>query len=211
MLFDFLGIRSNTKMTESRTKHNLNCINANKTVHCRTPITTGTSVIGIKFDNGVLISADTLVSYGNLASFRNIDRVFKINDHCIVGAGGEFADFQFMKRFINEKVTEDFCYDDKMELKPKSLYNWITRIMYNRRCRFNPLWVDLVVGGMQDGEPFLGHVDMRGRSYEDSVIATGYGKHLAIPLLREQAENQNVTVDLNVALNLVSFTGFCFV
>lgn len=174
--------------------------------NCRQPITTGTSVIGIKFDGGVVIAADTLVSYGSLASFRNVDRVFKINDKCIIGAGQDYADFQFIKRYINEKVTEDFCYDDKIELKPKSLYNWLTRMMYNKRSRMDPLWVDLVVGGIQDGEPFLGHVDMRGRAYEDKVIATGYGKHLAVPLLREYSENPNATIDLETALKLVIIT-----
>jgi len=166
------------------------------------PITTGTSVIGVKFTNGVLIAADTLVSYGSLASFRNVDRVYKINENCIIGAGQDYADFQFIKRYIDEKVTEDFCYDDKIEMKPRSLYNWLTRMMYNKRSRMDPLWVDLVVGGIQDGEPFLGHVDMRGRAYEDNVIATGYGKHLALPLLREYSERPAASIDLNTALEL---------
>jgi len=183
-------------------------VSANNTIEFGTqrtsqPITTGTSVIGVKFDGGVVLAADTLVSYGSLASFRDVDRVFKVNDHCIIGAGQDFADFQFIKRYINEKVTEDFCHDDQIELKPRSLYNWLTRLMYNRRSRMDPLWVDLVVGGIQDGEPFLGHVDLRGRAYEDKVIATGYGKHLAVPLLREYSENPNVTLDLPGALQLI--------
>lgn len=160
-------------------------------------------MIGIKYNEGVLIAADTLVSYGSLASFRNVDRVFNINDNCILGAGADFADFQCIKHYIDDKITEDFCYDDKIEMKPRSLYNWLTRCMYNRRCRMNPWWIDLVVGGMQDGEPFLGHVDVRGRAYEDKVVATGFGKHLAIPLLREYSENPNAVLDYDAAQTLV--------
>lgn len=169
----------------------------------RYPIATGTSVVGIKYNEGVLIAADTLVSYGSLANFRNVDRVFSINDNCILGAGADYADFQCIKHFIDEKITEDFCHDDNIQMKPKSLYNWLTRCMYNRRCRMNPWWIDLVIGGMQNGEPFLGHVDVRGRAYEDKVIATGYGKHLAIPLLREYAERPNADIDYLTALDLV--------
>lgn len=161
-------------------------------------------MIGIKYDKGVVIAADTLVSYGSLAHFRNVDRVFRVNDSCILGAGSDYADFQCIKKYIDEKITEDFCYDDNIEMKPKSLYNWLTRCMYNRRCRFNPWWVDLVVGGIQDGVPFLGHVDVRGRAYEDKVIATGFGKHLAIPLLREYSERPGAPdIDLDTALQLV--------
>lgn len=179
----------------------------------RQPITTGSSVVGIKFDGGVIIAADTLVSYGSLARFRNIDRVFKINDNTIIGVSGDYADFQFIKKHIDQKVTEDYCHDDKIQMKPKSLYNWLTRVLYQKRSRFDPLWIDVVVGGMQDGEPFLGHVDLRGRSYEDSAIATGYGKHLAVPLLREETEKSGgalisqqtalALVSLNLALGIV--------
>ncbi|XP_031618525.1 proteasome subunit beta type-4 [Contarinia nasturtii] len=167
------------------------------------PIATGSSVVGIRYNEGVLIAADTLVSYGSLASFRNVDRVFTINDNCVLGAGADYADFQCIKHYIDEKITEDFCHDDKIEMKPKSLYNWLTRCMYNRRCRMNPWWIDLVVGGVQDGEPFLGHVDVRGRAYEDKVVATGYGKHLAIPLLREYSENPNAVLDYDAAQALL--------
>lgn len=152
------------------------------------PITTGSSVIGLKFDGGVIIAADTLVSYGSLARFRNIDRVFKVNEHTIIGCSGDYADFQFIKKHIDQKITDDYCHDDGIELQPRALFNWLTRVLYQRRSRFEPLWLDLVVGGMQDGLPFLGHVDVRGRAYEDSAIATGYGKHLAVPLLREETE-----------------------
>lgn len=143
-----------------------------------------------------------------MASFRNVDRVFTINDNCILGAGADYADFQCIKHYIDDKITEDFCYDDKIEMKPKSLYNWLTRCMYNRRCRMNPWWIDLIVGGMQNGEPFLGHVDVRGRAYEDKVVATGYGKHLAIPLLREYSESKNTSLNYEQAQALVCILSF---
>ncbi len=161
-------------------------------------------MIAFKYDSGVIIGADTLVSYGRLLRYRDVDRVFKVNDHTIIGVGGEYADFQFIKKYIDQKVTEDYCYDDSMELKPKSLFNWLTRVLYNKRCRFEPLWIDIVIGGMQDGVPFLGHVDYRGRAYEDGAIATGYGKHLALPLIREKTENQTVPLNAERALELVS-------
>jgi hypothetical protein len=44
----------------------------------------------------------------------------------------------------------------------------------------NPLWNSVVVGGIQDGKPFLGFVDKIGVAYQDDVIATGFGTHLAI-------------------------------
>lgn len=155
----------------------------------RGPITTGTSIVAVKYDKGVIIAGDKLVSYGNLARYHNVDRVFKINENIILGMSGDYADFQFIKQYIDETILADFSMDDKIALKPKDLYTWLTRVLYNRRSRFNPLWLDMVVGGMQkEDEPFLGHINVRGRSYTNNVIATGYGTHLALPLLREYSE-----------------------
>lgn len=161
------------------------------------PVTTGASVVGLKFQNGVIIAADKLISYGSLARYQDVERVHKINEKTIIGVGGDFADFQFIKRYIDQKVVDDMCLADKNELKPKSLYNWLTRIMYNRRCDFRPLYLDIVVGGMQDNEPFLGHVNLRGRAYTSNVIATGYGTHLSLPLLREYSENPTAYAKLD--------------
>ena len=40
-------------------------------------------------------------------------------------------------------------------------------------CRMDPLWNSLVVGGLQDGKPFIGTVGMLGTHYTDEHIATG--------------------------------------
>lgn len=167
-------------------------------------ITVGSSVIGIKYDRGVIIAADNLVSYGSLARYQNMQRVYKINDKVIVGVGGDFADYQFIKRHIDQLVINDEALGDKNELKPKALYTYLTRVFYNRRSRMNPLYLDIVVGGIQDGEPFLGHVNVRGKAYLSNCIGTGFGNHLAIPLFREYVENPNIVIDKSKAEELVS-------
>lgn len=73
----------------------------------------------------------------------------------------------------------------------------MTRVLYNRRSRMNPLWLDLVVGGMVTTEeggrkPFLGHVNFRGRAYETDAVATGFGMHLGLPLMRDYLEDNAV-------------------
>lgn len=62
--------------------------------------------------------------------------------------------------------------------------------MYNRRSKFNPLWNSLVVGGIHKGDKFLGYVDLRGTTYQSTTIATGFGAHLAQPILRRRVEGR---------------------
>lgn len=137
------------------------------------PITTASSVLGIKFNGGVVIAADTLGSYGTLARFRDCPRVFKVNKNIIVGAGGDYADFQYLKDIIMQKVIDEDCIDDGFYMKPKALYHWLTRVLYTRRTQLDPLWNNYVIGGIQDGEPFLGTVDKLGTAFVDNHIATG--------------------------------------
>lgn len=73
-------------------------------VYFRAPVTTGTSVIGVVFDKGVAIAADTLGSYGSLARYRQCERLMKVNDTTVLGAGGDYADFQFLQDIIVDKM-----------------------------------------------------------------------------------------------------------
>jgi len=169
--------------------------------HTSDPTTTGASVIGIKFDGGVIIAADTVASYGRLARFKDCRRVMRVNDITVTAAGGDYADFQHVQKLINEMVMEDICHDDGSILKPASLYHWLTRLMYKRRSKFDPLWNTFVVGGLQLGKPFLGYIDKIGTAYEAPYIATGFGTYFAIPLLaKAHEENPNMNLDEAKAL-----------
>lgn len=151
-----------------------------------TPVTTGTSVLAIKCDGGVVIAADILGSYGSLARFRDLNRVHKINANTVLGVSGDYADFQHLQQIIEQKVISEQCLDDGFALKPRSLLCWLTRHLYYRRSRYDPLWTNFIVGGIQDGQPFLGTVDKLGTAYEDDHIATGYGAYIALPVMRDE-------------------------
>ncbi|EDO40407.1 predicted protein [Nematostella vectensis] len=158
------------------------------------PTTTGTSVLGIKFNGGVLMAADTLGSYGSLARYRNISRLMRVNENTIIGAAGDYADFQYIKSVLEQKVIDDACLADGHGYTPKSIFSWLTRTMYYRRTKFDPLWNQIIVGGIEKGESFLGFVDKIGIAYEAPTLASGFGAYLAQPLLRDAYEkNPNMS------------------
>lgn len=65
---------------------------------------TGTSVLGVKFNGGVMLAADMVGSYGSMARFRNVSRMFKVTDNIALSAAGDIADFQFLKDIIEQKM-----------------------------------------------------------------------------------------------------------
>jgi 20S proteasome subunit beta 7 len=56
----------------------------------------------------------------------------------------------------------DHMWDDGNSLGPKEIHSYLTRVMYNRRNKFDPLWNSLVLGGVKKGpkgeEKYLGMV-----------------------------------------------------
>lgn len=63
---------------------------------------TGTSVVGIKYKDGIMIAADTLASYGSMARFRDTNRLLKVGDNTVIGASGEISDFQHVEHMFSE-------------------------------------------------------------------------------------------------------------
>jgi len=163
------------------------------------PITTGTSVLGIKYRGGVMLAADTLCSYGSLAKYKNAQRLLNINSRTLIGASGEYSDLQSIHDLLkanalNDRCTADSLYEEDMNDEcAKETWSYMRAVMYNRRNKMNPLWNDVVVAGFKqetDGTtsdvPFLGLVDKIGTAYEDDILATGFGAYIALPLMREK-------------------------
>ena len=131
-----------------------------------------------------MLAADTLASYGSLAMFKDVTRIARTGSYTLVGASGELSDYHALLDKLKGLAQANANCDDGFEHGPAEIYSYLRAVLYQRRNKFDPLWNSLVVGGFKDGAPFLGSVDLRGTAYEDDVIATGYGSHLALPIMR---------------------------
>ncbi|KAL7719327.1 Proteasome subunit beta [Entamoeba marina] len=145
------------------------------------------SVLGIKYNDGVLIAADTLGSYGSMALFRDLDRVVKVGNFSVMAASGEYSDFEEVNQIMQKKVLGDETHEGRSKgLEPKELFSYLQRHLYHKRCEVKPLYTSCVFGGMKKGEIFLGQTDMYGTAFEENYVATGIGAHMAMPLLRKE-------------------------
>lgn len=157
----------------------------NPVEHTLSPIVTGSTVIGVKYDGGVLVAADTLASYGSQARYKDFTRMRKVGQFCLLGASGEMSDFQYLGKMIDEHDDSDWLQQDGCMMGPKQYSSYIGRVMYNRRNKFNPLYNQFVVVGKKGNEDsLLAFVDHQGTYFEDNYTATGFGAYLAMPLLR---------------------------
>ncbi|KAI8898022.1 nucleophile aminohydrolase [Globomyces pollinis-pini] len=171
--------------------------------HTQQPIVTGTSVLGIKFKDGVMLAADTLASYGSLAQIRDMKRLAAVGDYTVIGAGGDMSDWQHIQHVLEAEIITEYYNDDGHTLFPEHIHEYLSRLLYNRRSKQDPLWNSLVVGGFNKGKKFLGYVDYQGTTYHSSTIATGYGSMIAQPLLRKAVEGNEDTLTEEEAIKIL--------
>ena len=165
---------------------------------------TGTTVLGIVYDKGVLLAADTLLSYGSMAKHQNVPRLFSLQHAtCLLGASGEFSDTQALVDLLERKALSETTttvlesIDTPRDFTALQIWNYLRFVLYNRRNKFNPYWNEVVVAGTYPDtsnkdsttptmRPFLGTIDKIGTTIRgENVVATGFGSYLATPLLRE--------------------------
>ncbi|KAL0213306.1 hypothetical protein RCL1_006932 [Eukaryota sp. TZLM3-RCL] len=149
------------------------------------PITTGTSVLALKFKDGVLLACDTLASYGSLARFPHVQRLRSIGDNTLIASSGDFADFQMLMDFFEQEVLLEQSLEDGYVRSPSEYHQLLTRVLYNKRLKMQPWWLQCVFVGFHQDKSFLASTDLRGTHFEDDYAATGYGSYLATPLFRK--------------------------
>ena len=72
-----------------------------------------------------------------------------VGEETIVGAGGEYSDFQQLKHIFTDLMDNELVADDGCTLRTASIHSYLTRVMYQRRNKFNPLWNACLVGGFR--------------------------------------------------------------
>ncbi|KAF4462745.1 20S proteasome subunit beta 7 [Fusarium albosuccineum] len=163
------------------------------------PIVTGTSVIAVKFKDGVVMAADNLASYGSLARFTDVKRLRSFADSSVVGFSGDISDMQYLDRhLIDLSLDEAYTSPDAPRLNAANLHRYLAKLLYRRRSKFDPLWNHLLVAGLDDDDkPFLAAADLLGSTYSSPSLATGFGSMLAQPILRRHVPDEESAAKLD--------------
>lgn len=172
----------------------------------QSPVVTGTSVIAIKFKDGVVMAADNLASYGSLARFTDVKRLRSFANTSVVGFSGDVSDMQYLDRHLGELAIDEAYGNNASDeaisasakgLNAANLHTYLAKLFYSRRSKFDPLWNQILVAGLDgDGVPFLAAADLRGTTFTSPSLATGFGAALAQPIMRKYAPTEEAAAQL---------------
>lgn len=150
------------------------------------PILTGGSVIAVKYSEGVLMCTDTLASYGSLAMFKEIPRMAGVGQSTLIGASGEYSDFQEIIRLLRQKDTEDFVELDHISLNAAHYASYISSVMYTKRNKGNPLYNSLLIGGFVRSQAYLAYIDLYGTHILGDYHVTGFAHYVGKPIIANE-------------------------
>lgn len=114
-------------------------------------------------------------------------RLKVFGDQAIVGLGGDVSDMQYIDRLLQTMdIKENYSAHGNV-LNAKNIHTYLAKVFYKRRSDFNPLWNHALVAGFDgEGKPFLSSADLLGTTFSAPHLATGFGAHLAVPILRRR-------------------------
>jgi 20S proteasome subunit beta 7 len=177
----------------------------NRKKYTTTPTTVGSSIIGIKYDKGVVIATDKRITSYGYKKYNDISRIAKINNNTIIGSSGEFSDFQELTRLLTEKAEDDQLYNGYDSfLGPKEFSSYLAFISYQKRNKMNPYWNTTIVGGFDwDGKPYMNSVDQYGTIYNNCFLFSGFATYFAGPILEHAVPKDHTKITKERAIELI--------
>lgn len=140
-----------------------------------------------------------IASYGSLARFTDVKRLRPFANASVVGFSGDISDMQYLDRHLTDlALTEAYDSPEKARLNAANLHRYLSKLLYRRRSKFDPLWNHLLVAGLDDNDaPFLAAADLLGTTYSSPSLATGFGAMLAQPIMRRYAPDEETAAKLS--------------
>jgi len=150
----------------------------------------GTTTVGIKATDGVVLCADMRASAGYFIANNNTMKIQQIDDHAGMTMAGGVADAQNITDILRYHANLHRIQKNK-PIPIKSLTRLSSLIFHQNRGY--PFIADILVGGYDKSGPALYNVDMFGSVEEKTYVTTGSGSPVAYGLLEEEYRD-----DLNV-------------
>ncbi len=141
---------------------------------------TGTTTVGIKYKEGVVLIADKRASMGYLVAHKNFHKIHKITDDIGMTMSGSVGHAQKILQLIRSEME---LFEIKKRRKPsiKACASLISNILFNYG-----LYVQLLVAG-KDSEGFqLYTLTPDGANVGDVYISSGSGSVMAYGVLEDK-------------------------
>ncbi len=151
----------------------------------------GTTTVGIKAKDGVILCADMRASAGYFIANNNTMKIQKIDEHAGMTMAGGVADAQNITDIL--RYHANLHRIQKQEPIPIKSLTRLTSLIFHQN-RGYPFIADILVGGYDKTGPDLYNIDMFGSVEKKTFVTTGSGSPVAYGLMEEEY-HENLSVE----------------
>lgn len=161
-------------------------------------IVEGTTTVGITCKDGIVFATERRATMGNLVAHKVAEKIFKIDDHIATTIAGSVGDAQSLMKVIGAEVSL-YQMRNNDEISVKAAASLTANIL-----RSGPMYVQILLGGMDGDKPSIYSLDPAGGMIEDNYISTGSGSIVAYGVLEDRfRDDLSVDEGLEVAIRAI--------
>ena len=155
----------------------------------------GTTTVGIKAKDGVVLCADMRASAGYFIANNNTMKIQKIDEHAGMTMAGGVADAQNITDIL--RYHANIHRIEKQQPIPIKSLTRLTSLIFHQN-RGYPFIADILVGGYDNAGPALFNIDMFGSVEEKTYVTTGSGSPVAYGVLEEEYRDDLIVEEAKV-------------
>lgn len=169
--------------------------------YAREAVKRGTTAVGIKSSEGVVLIVDKRVS-SRLLEPTSIEKIYKIDEHIGVASSGLVGDARaLVDRARVESQINRVSYDEQIDVETlaKKICDHMQTLTQYGGLR--PYGTALLIAGVSDGRPRLFETDPSGTLLEYKATGIGIGRNAVMSVFEEDYK-EDCTVDEAIMLGL---------
>jgi proteasome alpha subunit len=169
--------------------------------YAREAVKRGTTAVGIKVKEGVVLLVDKRVS-SRLIESNSIEKIFQIDDHIGAATSGLVADARaLIDRARVEAQVNRVSYDEPIGVEVISKKICDHKQTFTQYGGTRPYGTSLLIAGVEDNNPRLFETDPSGALLEYKATAIGAGRAPVIEVF-EADYNENMSLDDAILLGV---------
>ena len=171
--------------------------------YAREAVRRGTTAIGIKCKDGVILAVDRRVT-SKLIEVNSVEKIFQIDDHIMAATSGLVADARVLiDRARLEAQINRVTYGEPITVEALAKRISDIKQVYTQHGGVRPFGVSLLIAGIDRHSSRLFETDPSGALIEYKASAIGAGRSLAMDILEERYRDD---ISLDEAMELAIYT-----
>lgn len=156
----------------------------------------GTTTVGLACKDGIVFVTDKRATMGSLIAHKEVQKIFKLDDHIGMTVAGAVSDAQTLARWLQSEAKL-YKIRKSEEMSVKGMATLMSNVLHS--MKYYPMLLQLIVGGYDKNGPAMYSVDLMGSAIEDKIISTGSGSPMAYGVL-EDGYKKDMSIDDSVDL-----------